>query len=160
MTREPDMRMIRRWQFCWAVWLIGLVGAGAVAGPGSYPSAVIILVVTAGGGWLLSPGFFPRSITASEAARLSAADGRPIVYWRPGCQFCLRLRFRLGRRARNLSWVDIWSDPAGAAEVRSHADGNETVPTVIIDGQPYVNPDPGWLREWVPTGGRPGGRPR
>ena len=38
--------------------------------------------------------------------------------------------------------VNIWEDPEAAAFVRSVADGNETVPTVVIDGHPIVNPAP------------------
>jgi mycoredoxin len=95
----------------------------------------------------VSPLAFPRSLTAVEAQRRSAADGRPIIYWRPGCQYCLRLRFRLGPLARRAYWVDIWRDPGGAAAVRSITGGDETVPTVVVAGQPYINPDPGWLRQ-------------
>ena len=39
-------------------------------------------------------------------------------------------------------WVDIWADPDGAAYVRSVNDGNETVPTVVIDGVAHTNPSP------------------
>jgi hypothetical protein len=56
--------------------------------------------------------WFPRSISAQEAQRRSAVDGRPVVFWRPGCKYCLRLRIRLGRSARQLHWVNIWRDPA------------------------------------------------
>ncbi|MCB8901043.1 MULTISPECIES: glutaredoxin domain-containing protein [unclassified Streptomyces] len=94
-----------------------------------------------------SPLIFPKSIGALEAQRRSAEDGRPVVFWRPGCVFCLRLRIRLGRSARRMHWVDIWRDPAGAAVVRAANDGNETVPTVVVAGRPHVNPDPAWVRE-------------
>ncbi|MER6037339.1 MULTISPECIES: glutaredoxin domain-containing protein [unclassified Streptomyces] len=96
---------------------------------------------------LYSPVIFPRSVSAQEARRLSAVDGRPVVFWRPGCKYCLRLRFRLGREAGRLHWVDIWRDPAGAAAVRAVNNGDETVPTVLVADRPYVNPDPGWLRD-------------
>jgi glutaredoxin len=91
--------------------------------------------------------WFPRSISAQEAQRRSAVDGRPVVFWRPGCKYCIRLRIRLGRSARQLHWVSIWRDPAGAAAVRAANDGNETVPTVVVAGQPHTNPDPDWVRE-------------
>lgn len=35
---------------------------------------------------------------------------------------------------------NIWADPADAAIVRSVADGNETVPTVMIGDHAMVNP--------------------
>ena len=101
---------------------------------------VVFFLVFAGLGVLVSPRAFPRSVT-DAAAR---ADGRPIVYWRPGCPFCIRLRAGLGRDARRLQWVDIWSDPAGAASVRDVTGGDETVPTVVAAGTSYVNPAPAW----------------
>ncbi|MFC7933247.1 glutaredoxin domain-containing protein [Streptomyces cinereoruber] len=125
--------------------LCGSVLAWAVFEESPGRAAVILLV------FLLlaaahSPLVFPRSIGAEEARRLSALDGRPIVFWRPGCKYCLRLRVRLGRDARRLHWVDIWRDPAGAAAVRAVNDGDETVPTVFVAGRPHVNPEPAWVR--------------
>lgn len=35
---------------------------------------------------------------------------------------------------------NIWDDPADAATVRSYANGNETVPTLIIGPVALVNP--------------------
>jgi mycoredoxin len=94
---------------------------------------------------VMSPLAFPRSTTAAEAQRRAAADGRPIIYWRPGCSFCLNLRRKLGRHARKAHWVNIWSDPEAAAVVRSLADGNETVPTVVTPDEHQVNPNPTWV---------------
>jgi mycoredoxin len=64
------------------------------------------------------------------------------IYWRPGCVFCRRLRFALWWRRLPAKWVNIWDDPDAAAFVRSVANGNETVPTVVIEGQAVVNPPP------------------
>lgn len=94
-----------------------------------------------------SPLVFPRSVGVPEAQRRSEADGRPIVLWRPGCAYCLRLRIRWGRGARRMHRVGSWRDPAGAAAVRAADDGNETVPTVVVAGRPHVNPGPEWVRE-------------
>ena len=70
-----------------------------------------------------------------------AADARTVtVYWRPGCPYCASLRRGLRRAGLPTVDVDIWSDPAAAAFVRVHADGNETVPTVDIAGTVLVNP--------------------
>lgn len=99
--------------------------------PGTAVPLLLMFVLLAG---VNSSLVFPRSIGAAEAQRRSAADGRPIIYWRPGCKYCLRLRIRLGRNAGRLHWVNIWHDPAGAAEVRAANDGNETVPTMAIPG--------------------------
>lgn len=62
------------------------------------------------------------------------------VYWRPGCGSCSTLRRGLLRSGLPLREVDIWRDPEAAALVRSLADGNETVPTVVIGARALVNP--------------------
>lgn len=101
---------------------------------------------------LASPLAFPRAVSDAEAGRRWAAEGRPIVYWRPGCPFCVRLRLRLGRDARRASWVNIWVDPAGAAAVRAVTGGDETVPTVVWGSASMVNPDPRELRQRLRAG--------
>lgn len=74
------------------------------------------------------------------------------IYWRPGCAFCQRLRLVLWFRRLPARWVNIWDDPDAAAFVRSVANGNETVPTVTIDGHSFVNPPP---RQVVAAARRP-----
>ena len=64
----------------------------------------------------------------------------PTVYWRPGCIFCSMLRRRLRKLGVETTEVNIWDDPEAAATVRSFADGNETVPTVVFNGVGLVNP--------------------
>ncbi|MFB9237198.1 glutaredoxin domain-containing protein [Plantactinospora siamensis] len=139
--------MARSWRIAGGMLLCGLVFGGLLTlvgprefGVGEFLVFVPLAVVN-------SPLAFPRSIGAAEAQRRGAVDGRPIVYWRPGCAYCLRLRIRLGRRARLAHWVNIWADPAGAAAVRAVAGGNETVPTVFVRGEASVNPDPRWFRD-------------
>ncbi|MEU7558324.1 glutaredoxin domain-containing protein [Streptomyces eurythermus] len=134
-------------------WLLPLlfVGCGSLvatvrAVDGSVGAGVAVWLVFALLAVTHSPLVFPRPVGAVEARERGAVDGRPIVYWRAGCKYCLRLRFRLGRDARRLHWVDIWRDPAGAAAVRAVNGGAETVPTVVVAGRPYVNPDPRWVR--------------
>ncbi|MEU8547702.1 glutaredoxin domain-containing protein [Streptomyces roseoverticillatus] len=139
--------MMRAWilpillVLCGSVLAAGLVSSGT---PGTAAAILLVFVLLAG---VNSPLAFPRPIGALEAQRRSEADGRPVVFWRPGCKYCFRLRIRLGRSARQLHWVDIWRDPAGAAVVRAANDGNETVPTVIVAGRPHTNPDSAWVRE-------------
>ncbi|MFJ2306246.1 glutaredoxin domain-containing protein [Streptomyces sp. NPDC087787] len=111
--------------------------------PGRAVAYLLVFVLLAG---MYSPLVFPRSIGAQQAQNRSAVDGRPIVFWRPGCKYCLRLRIRLAHRARQAHWVNIWRDPAGAAAVRAANGGNETVPTVVVAGRPHTNPDPAWVR--------------
>ncbi|MBG0826615.1 hypothetical protein HS041_02345 [Planomonospora sp. ID67723] len=142
--------MMRRWTVPMVLAVSGLVvAARQIAGgsPGAAAVWSLAFLLLAGA---LSPWAFPASVTDAEARRRSAADGRPIVYWRPGCRYCLRLRIRLGRDARRVHWVDIWRDPDGAAAVRAATGGDETVPTVLLAGVPHVNPDPAWLRRQLP----------
>ena len=54
--------------------------------------------------------------------------------------FCSVLRRGLAKAGIETVEHDIWDDPADAAIVRDHAGGNETVPTVVIDGIGLVNP--------------------
>ena len=70
----------------------------------------------------------------------AAANDLVTVYWRPGCPFCARLRWRLRKAGLETTEVNIWADPDAAATVRSIAHGNETVPTVVIAGDGLVNP--------------------
>ncbi|MFF3493229.1 glutaredoxin domain-containing protein [Streptomyces sp. NPDC002795] len=114
---------------------------------GSPGTAAAIMLAFLALAVVYSPLIFPRSIGAQEAQRRSAVDGRPVVFWRPGCAYCIRLRIRLSRSARQLHWVNIWRDPAASAAVRAANDGNETVPTVVVAGQPHTNPSPEWVRE-------------
>ncbi|MGW3467110.1 glutaredoxin family protein [Saccharopolyspora sp. NPDC000995] len=71
---------------------------------------------------------------------MTAAAQEVVVYTRPGCPFCASLRAGLQRQGLDFNEVDIWEDPDAAAVVRSIADGNETVPTVVVGGWQAVNP--------------------
>ncbi len=95
--------------------------------------------------YLTSPLAARTSTGHWQALQRHVRHSTVVVYWRPGCVYCLRLRLAL-RRARvtgTVDWVDIWDDPEGAAYVRDLNDGSETVPTVIFpDGSARTNPDP------------------
>ena len=62
------------------------------------------------------------------------------VFWRPGCGFCAGLFSRLDRSDLSYETVNIWDDPQARAFVRSVANGNETVPTVVVGDTAMVNP--------------------
>ncbi|MGB3736098.1 MAG: glutaredoxin domain-containing protein [Ilumatobacter sp.] len=67
------------------------------------------------------------------------------LYWRPGCGFCSSLRGQLDKLGIERVEHNIWDEPQKASVVREHANGNETVPTVVIGGVGMVNPSPGEL---------------
>ncbi len=71
---------------------------------------------------------------------MSGSVATPIFYWRPGCPFCTMLERRLDQRGIPLEKRNIWHDPDAAAAVRAVADGNETVPTVVVDEVAMINP--------------------
>ena len=82
----------------------------------------------------------PEQTTHADAV---AHGGRGVtVYWRPGCPFCSRLRFAVRKDRGSITWVNIWQDDEARAFVASVNNGNETVPTVVIDDVPHTNPDP------------------
>lgn len=124
----------------WAVWEIGSDGSWLVA-------AGFGAVVLAFGWW-----GYPRRGAGTRRPDASGSEGAPVggsvvVYWRPGCVFCTALRRRLGRSARHVTWINIWTDGEAAAYVRSVNSGNETVPTVVIDGVAHTNPSVDVVRE-------------
>ena len=72
-----------------------------------------------------------------------------VIYWRPDCVFCRALLLRLKFTRLRYRKVDIRKDPDARAFVRSVADGNETVPTVVVAGRALVNPSKRQLIEAV-----------
>jgi len=75
----------------------------------------------------------------------AAAPTRIDLYWRPGCGFCSALQRKLDKLGIDRVEHDIWDNGDDAAIVRQHANGNETVPTVVIGDRGFVNPSAGEL---------------
>ncbi|SED51977.1 glutaredoxin domain-containing protein [Ruania alba] len=116
--------------------------------------------------WLVPQGAFilfyawwsypNRGATTTHAEVTALDEGDPrrrvIIYWRPGCMYCSRLRRRLGSARRSATWVNIWADDEAAAFVRSVNQGNETVPTVVLEGEAHTNPPPELVRDSLAAG--------
>ncbi len=68
-------------------------------------------------------------------------------YWRQGCGFCMALDRGLTKAGIPMNKLNIWDDPEHAATVRSIANGNETVPTVVVGNTAMVNPRVGQVIE-------------
>jgi glutaredoxin len=81
----------------------------------------------------------------SDDTSFSPTAARIDLYWRPGCGFCSMLQRKLDKLGIERVEHNIWDDPADAAIVRRHANGNETVPTVVIGERGFVNPSAGEL---------------
>lgn len=151
-----------RWTPSIVVVLAVAVACGWIGPP--TPVVVIALAAAIGYAWSISPlrsaittsadvgsEAHRRAATHSEAVEMiEQGGGDAVIYWRPGCGFCARLRYELRSTEPPPIWVDIWSDPEAAEFVRSVNNGNETVPTVVIgsgDGQTvWTNPPPDQVR--------------
>jgi glutaredoxin len=81
-----------------------------------------------------------RNADEAPGAGETGEPGHIIVYRRDRCPYCALLRRGLRRAGVVAVERDIWADPGAAAFVRSHAGGNETVPTVDVAGAALVNP--------------------
>ncbi|CAM5410214.1 hypothetical protein SBADM41S_07164 [Streptomyces badius] len=137
--------------------LSGAVAATGFALGGDPVMAAVILVLFTLFAVVHSPLIFPGPVPAAEALRRAAADGRPVVYWRPGCTYCLRLRLRLGRDASRLHWVNIWRDPAGAAAVRAATGGTRPCrPSSSRTGRTSTRTRRGYADSCRPARDRPG----
>jgi mycoredoxin len=82
---------------------------------------------------------------------MAGNDEGVVMYWRPLCPYCMRLRLRLRFSRLRYTERNIWADPEAAAFVRSVADGDETVPTVTVAGHAMVNPSKKRVMEAVAT---------
>ena len=70
-------------------------------------------------------------------------------YWRPGCGFCSMLRRGLDKAGIETVDHNIWDNPDDAATVRFYANGNETVPTIVIGEVGMVNPSTKQVTEYL-----------
>lgn len=135
-----------RWLPAAALALAGVV----LLAPGAHDAVSvtlgIILLLAAVG---FSPLFYPRSLDDAAARAEAAARGVPLIYWRPGCTYCFRMRVALGKIGRKAVWVDVSRDDRASARVREVNGGNETVPTVFVGDDAHVNPPPSWVRAHV-----------
>lgn len=130
----------RTWVFVATVGLVLAVWEGL---RGQVWAAALTAVALGALAWWMSPWRAPGGATHREVTARPEGERGVVVYWRPGCPYCERLRHRIGKdRGATVTWVDIWRDPEAAAFVRSVNDGDETVPTVVVDGTPYSNPEP------------------
>ncbi|WP_338751535.1 glutaredoxin domain-containing protein [Janibacter alittae] len=129
-----------RWTSALVLLLAGV--ALAVQGVRSDDSSNFVLCVGAlVVAWWLSP-LNGRGGPGHAEVDSRRSDYPVVIYWRPGCMFCLRLRGALGKDKDRATWVSIWADDDAAAFVRSVNGGNETVPTVRIGDEVHTNPDP------------------
>ena len=130
-----------------------LTGAAVIPLVGGSPdgTTVVISGVMLVLACLLSPLLFPRTQEDAAARKQAGASEVPLIYWRPGCVYCVRLRLALGRSGNRAVWVDVSRDDEASARVRRANHGDETVPTVFLGNSARVNPAPSWVRSQLKT---------
>lgn len=133
--------MIQRWLWLFVLAVNG-TAAVTLARGGSIGLAIAIGVVGLIGAYWISPWKGGRSARHAEVLKRPANEREVVIYWRPGCQFCAALKQQLGSAGKKAVWVNIWQDRKAAEFVRSVNNGNETVPTVVLDDEPQTNPEP------------------
>lgn len=145
------MDLMQRW-----MWLLPLAGGAwaaveLVAG-GDVVLAIVVAVAALAFSWFLLPWRGGPTTRHEEVLAMPESERAVVIYWRPGCGYCARLRAALGDFADTAQWVNIWDDEDAAEFVRGVNDGDETVPTVVIDGEAHTNPDPQQVRERLAAG--------
>jgi len=79
----------------------------------------------------------------------------PVVYFKPGCPFGIRLRTALTLHRVPHRSVRFRDDEEGAAQVRDVNAGNEISPTVHIAGRWLINPAWREVRDMTLVAARP-----
>ncbi|MGI8459376.1 MAG: glutaredoxin domain-containing protein [Propionibacteriaceae bacterium] len=142
--------LVRRW---WPAVLIAACGVWFVVSnvaSGHPVAGAVVGIALAAIAWGLSPLIFPRDEGWTESERRARTSGVPLILWKPGCSWCIRMRIALGRAGGRAVWVDIERDPEAAAQTRARNDGDETTPTVIALAGTRTNPSPAWVRDQLP----------
>lgn len=80
---------------------------------------------------------------------MSPETENTVLYFKPGCLFAAKLRFRLKLAGIPYEAVSMASNPDAAARVRSVNDGDEISPTVWIGDHHPTNPTIGEVREAI-----------
>ncbi|AMY54221.1 glutaredoxin domain-containing protein [Rhodococcoides fascians] len=132
----------------WVIAAVAAVAGFALVNFGTIASSIVVMVLVAVFLLVLTtPVLYPRSLSDDASRVLATEKSVPLIYWRPGCIFCLRLRVALLLRGKKAVWTNIGADAAAAARVRSVNDGNETVPTVFVGTEHRTNPSPSWVAQ-------------
>lgn len=96
-----------------------------------------------GWAWWVSP--LRRAQPHVPHAR-AVADASPrdlIVYWRPGCSHCMRLRRALNADVHaRVTWVNVMADPDAARYIRQFHDGDMITPTAVTGAGRQVSATP------------------
>ncbi len=63
---------------------------------GSLYAGLAVLAIGLGSSWWISPWQGGRTVRHRDVQAMSRSDRDVVIYWRPGCRFCARLKSSLG----------------------------------------------------------------
>lgn len=122
-------------------WKPALVNAGSGVAVGvlgwvleARLSALVLLAVAIalGWGWWVSPLRRAQPHVDHEQAMAQVRSRQLIVYWRPGCTWCIKLWRNLEPDERDrLLWVNVMADADASRYIRRFHDGAMVTPTVV-----------------------------
>lgn len=96
------------------------------------PFVALAAAIALGWGWWVSPLRRAQPHVAHRDALRRASRRDVIVYWRPGCSWCLRLWRALEADVRDrVIWVNVMADPEGSRYIRQFHEGDMVTPTAI-----------------------------
>lgn len=129
-----------------AVGVLGYLVEGALS-----PFVALAVAIALGWGWWVSP-LRRAQPHLDHADALRQARGRQlIVYWRPGCSWCIKLWRALEPEERDrLLWVNVMADPEAAHWIRQFHDGDLVTPTVVTSQGRQVAATPEQIRARLP----------
>lgn len=81
--------------------------------------------------WLFRLRLVNRPDASWDQARHALDAGRTVVFWKPGCSHCARLRRELKHDQRIL-WVNVYRDDEADRRVRDVNEGDLVTPTVLV----------------------------
>ena len=97
--------------------------------------SVPVLVAVAfalGWAWWVSPLRRGRPHVPHREAMAGGSPHDLIVYWRPGCSYCMRLWRALDDDVRaQVTWVNVMADIDGSRYIRQFHDGDMVTPTAV-----------------------------
>lgn len=129
---------MKRWVVPGVIAAAGAALGGHQWAAGDQVAALIAIAAALGLSW-----WFHRLLRPGAHVDLDQVPtGRLVVFWKPGCLYCVRLLERF-ESSTGISWVNIREDPAAARIVREHNHGDELTPTVrTASGEFLSNPSP------------------
>jgi mycoredoxin len=99
------------------------------------PFVALAVAIALGWGWWVSPLRRAAPHVPHHDALRRSSRRDLIVYWRPGCSWCIRLWRDLDPDVRDrVTWVNVMADVEGSRYIRQFHDGDMVTPTAVTGG--------------------------